>query len=131
RPSPDVETRSVSERTFEDTESAMAASPADSHSTAKSAPPRVCLYRSGGSSRGLKTVDIHHPGIAIHLNRHRYAENRETTGVRHGGPHFNAYSGRQQRLVPHRQPWGFDKSILIVRLVIRETAVCQVLRQHI
>src|ERR1019366_7454757 len=115
RPSPDVETRSVSERTFEDTESAMAASPADSHSTAKSAPPRVCLYRSGGSSRGLKTVDIHHPGIAIHLNWHRYAENRETSGVRRRGPHFNTHSRRQQRLFPQRPPWGFHKLILILK----------------
>src|SRR4029077_17527450 len=108
RPSPEVETRSVSERTFEDTESAMAASPAASHSTASSAPPRVLQHR-------LKSVDIDYPGIAIHLNGHGYAENRETSSVRHYWPHFDTHTGRQQRLVPQRQPCGFDKSILIVR----------------
>src|SRR5262245_32461137 len=90
KPSEFVVARSVSERTVEERENAIAASAADIHSTASRAPPFSLLIR-------IRTQDI-----SIDVNRNMQRRNRQPRRIKLARRHLHAYGGRQIRTVPRR-----------------------------
>src|SRR5262245_16514995 len=119
-PSELVVARSVSERTVEDSENAMAARAAESHSTAKSALPR---------SRRLLLVDIDRRHLTTHVNGNMQRRDGQPRWIKLTRRHFHANCGRQNRTIPDQDPIPLIQSIRNC-FVINKAAVGQLLCQN-
>src|SRR5579862_8351571 len=125
-PSADEPTRSVSERTLAATENAIAASAAESHSTASSAPP---FLRFESLRIGLLTIHIGNIYVAVDVNRDGNRHQRQARRIRDQRLHVHSHGRRQIGLVPYWKP-VLAESILWIPLLIGNSAVRETIRQH-